>query len=194
MAEFIKGRILSRRFFNEIAKPVLDEYFPTLQYSAGLLGYGSDVLGFDDATSTDHMWGPRFYLFLNESDISKRDTIMEVFSHTLPYTFLGYSVHFSAPDPNDCGVRHAEFISEGPVSPLIFIHTPEEYLTDYLGTAFLHDLSAADWLCSRFPLRNSIKMTCIWLNPFPCFKTIQKRFGCISLLPTGPSSLKSRRS
>lgn len=146
MAEFIKGRTLSRRFFNEIAKPVLDEHFPTLQYSAGLLGYGSDVLGFDDATSTDHMWGPRFYLFLNESDISKRDTIMEVFSRTLPHTFLGYSVHFSAPDPNDGGVRHAQFISEGPVSPLIFIHTPEEYLTDYLGTASLHHLSAADWL------------------------------------------------
>lgn len=146
MPEFIKGRELCRRFFTEIAKPILDTHFPELSYTSGLLGYGSDVLGYDDETSTNHMWGSRFYLFLSEADISLRDPIMQIFSQTLPYTFMGYSVHFSLPDPNDNGVRHAEFISEGPVSPLIFLYTPEEFLNEYLGAEHPNTLSAADWL------------------------------------------------
>ena len=34
MAEFIKGLELCEKFFNECAKPVIDKYFPDLQYSA----------------------------------------------------------------------------------------------------------------------------------------------------------------
>ena len=68
MAAFIKGKELCRGFFEQVAKPTLDRRFPGLVYSAGLLGYGSDVLGYDDVVSTDHMWGPRFYLFLREED------------------------------------------------------------------------------------------------------------------------------
>lgn len=51
MAEFIKGRALSEGFFFDAAKPLLDAHFPALVYSAGLLGFGSDVLGYDDSTS-----------------------------------------------------------------------------------------------------------------------------------------------
>jgi len=34
-----------------------------LRYAAGVIGYGSEVIGFNDEMSTDHMWGPRFLLF-----------------------------------------------------------------------------------------------------------------------------------
>lgn len=121
MAEFIKGLELSENFFLEIAKPILDSHYPDLKYSAGLMGYGSDVLGYDDEVSTDHMWGPRFYLFLKPEDVSKRQRIMDTFSETLPYSYKGYSVNFSEPDPNDNGVRHAKLIDSGKVNPLIFI-------------------------------------------------------------------------
>jgi hypothetical protein len=43
-------------------------------------------------------------------------------------------------------VQHAQVITEGPVNPLIFFYTPEEYLRDYLGTSELSELTAADWL------------------------------------------------
>ena len=146
MPEFIKGRDLCRDFYFEIAEPILKAHFPSLKYSAGLLGYGSDILGYDDATSTDHMWGPRFYLFVENENLALKEKIFEVFSHTLPYTYKGYSVHFSEPDPNDNGVQHAEIITEGPVNPLIFFYTPNDYLREYLGTSELSALSAADWL------------------------------------------------
>ena len=60
--KFIKGLELCEGFFFDIAKPILDKHFQSLPYSAGLIGYGSDVLGYDDEVSTDHMWGPRFLL------------------------------------------------------------------------------------------------------------------------------------
>ena len=63
MKQPMKGMELSERFFKEIAMPLLRQAFPQLSYSAGLLGFGSDVLGYDDAVSTDHMWGPRFICF-----------------------------------------------------------------------------------------------------------------------------------
>lgn len=144
--EFIKGKELCRAFFEECARPVLEKEFPTLRYSAGLLGYGSDVLGFDDEVSTDHMWGPRFYLFLDVADLVYRPQIFDAFVHAFPYTFRGYSVNFSKPDPNDGGVRCAEPKSSGTVSPLIWIRTIEDYLTEELGLCDFSALSAADWL------------------------------------------------
>ncbi len=146
MAEFIKGLDLCRGFFLEAAKPILDRNFPSLTYSVGLIGYGSDVLGYDDAVSRDHMWGPRFYLFLDPADIGQKEAVWEAFSRELPYEYKGYSVNFSVPDPNDNGVQHPELITSGRVNPLIFLRTFDEFLEDELGTSALDSLTAADWL------------------------------------------------
>ena len=146
MSAFIPGRRLCKDYFFEVAKPILDTYFPELCYTAGLLGYGSDVLGYDDAVSCDHMWGPRFYLFLRKEDMTQEPEIRRMFAKHLPYTYKGYSVNFSAPDPEDHGVRHAQRITEGEVDPLLFISTVEEYLKSQLGHADLGALTAADWL------------------------------------------------
>ena len=56
MPQFIPGLELSRRFYIEAVRPILDKYFPSLPHAAALLGYGSEVLGFDDEVSTDHNW------------------------------------------------------------------------------------------------------------------------------------------
>ena len=49
----MKDMELCERFFFEVAQPVLKAHFPTLSYTAGLIGYGSDVLGYDDEVSTE---------------------------------------------------------------------------------------------------------------------------------------------
>ena len=146
MPAWIPGKELCKGFFFDVAKPILDETFPGLRYTAGLLGYGSDVLGYDDEVSRDHMWGPRFYLFLREEDLASEPEIRRTFAQRLPYTYRGYSVHFSPPDPNDHGVRHAVFLEEGEVDPLIFIQTIPDYLKSQLGFSDLRYLTAADWL------------------------------------------------
>ena len=146
MRDFIKGLDLCEQFYRDVAKPILSKHFSSIKHSAGLIGYGSDVLGFDDEISTDHMWGPRFYLFLSEKDIALKNEILDVFAKEFPYEYKGYSVNFSAPDLNDGGVRHPEFISNGLVSPLVFIHTMSEYLNAYLGVSNFDNLSELDWL------------------------------------------------
>lgn len=146
MTKFIKGLELCEKFFNECAKPIIDKYFPNLQYSAGLIGYGSDVLGYDDKISRDHMWGPRFYMFLCEKDVDEKDEIFSKFAENLPYEYMGYSVNFTEPDPNDNGVQHPKFINNGKVNPLIFIQTFDEFLIDEIGTADLDNISSMDWI------------------------------------------------
>ncbi|HRW05896.1 MAG TPA: hypothetical protein P5121_12410, partial [Caldilineaceae bacterium] len=60
------GIELSRRFFDEHVYPLLASEFtrwlPAL--SAGLLGEGSEVLGFDDAISQDHNYSPRVVIWV----------------------------------------------------------------------------------------------------------------------------------
>jgi hypothetical protein len=143
---FVKGLDLCESFFSDVAMPILIRKYPNLQFTAGLIGYGSDVLGYDDITSTDHMWGPRFYLFIKKQDEHLRTKIIEAFSLNFPYTFQGYSVNFSQPDPKDNGIRHPEFINGGRVSPLVFIDTFESFTTEYLGTSTIDSLKPIDWL------------------------------------------------
>lgn len=146
MAEPVKGLELCRGFFFDMAKPIMDKFFPDLDYSAGLIGYGSDVLGYDDEVSRDHMWGPRFYMFLSPRDMAKKQDIFQTLSKHLPYRYKGYSVNFTEPDVNDNGVQHPEFIDSGTVNPLIFIQTIEEFMENEIGTAELSHLQPLDWL------------------------------------------------
>ncbi len=95
MPEFIKGMQLSHDFYFEVVAPLLEMHFPDIQYSAGRLCVGSDVLGFDDPQSRDHDWGPRVDLFLSTEDYEAvGDEIYKVLSKTLPFSFKGYSTHF----------------------------------------------------------------------------------------------------
>lgn len=146
MSNFVKGIELCEGFFNSCARGIIEEHFPNLRYTAGLIGYGSDVLGYDDPVSTDHMWGPRFYLFLDKEDICLKDSIFQVLSENLPYTYSGYSVNFTEPDPNDCGVQHPKYINEGKVNSLIFIQTFDDYLIEQLGTSDLDRIKPFAWL------------------------------------------------
>ena len=147
MPEFVKGLDLCQAFFEDIARPIIAAVCPNLRYSAAVIGYGSDVLGFDDAMSTDHMWGPRFQLFLPADGFSDdQSRLAEAFARGFPAQFKGYSVHFSAPDPDDRGVQVPAPVTEGRVNPLVEYHTLESFFEGYLGYTPGKDIPAAQWL------------------------------------------------
>lgn len=87
--------------------------------------------------------GPRLYLFLGETDIHLKDRILDSLAKGLPYTCKGYSVNFSTPDPDGGGIRHTVPITTGEVSPLVWIHTPEDFRKSYLGK---QPETLMDWL------------------------------------------------
>lgn len=145
MQNFIQGLRLSELFYWEAAKPILENFFPQLPHSAALLGWGSEVLGYDDIRSSDHHWGPRFFLFLTAQDYKQYKTaIFEALSQNLPHRFRGYSTNFGEPD--EVGVRHLKETEEGPVNHMICIETIEGFFEWYLGCNPSESLTAADWL------------------------------------------------
>ena len=145
MPDFIPGLKLSELFYSEAAKPILDTFLPQLSYSAALLGWGSEVLGFDDIRSSDHHWGPRFFLFLSDEDHKQyKNAIYETLRDNLPHRFRGYSTSFGEPD--EVGVRHMREIDSGPVNHMIHIDTVENFFGWYLGCNPYEPITAADWL------------------------------------------------
>ncbi len=148
MPKFIPGLKLSELFYREAVKPILESEFPSLKYSAGLTGSGSEVLGYDTPQSTDHHWGPRMLLFLSENDYKRsKEWIWRVLSERLPYKFRGYSTNFGKPDR--FGVRLLEEIKSGPVNHLIEIFTVRSFFKKYLNFDPHKEIKTSDWL--RFP-------------------------------------------
>ena len=145
MPEFLRGLELSESFYHEAAKPILETHFPHLQYSAALIGWSSEVLGYDDLTSTDHNWGPRFQLFLSKQDyVSDADLVSETLSEQLPLEFRGHPTNFGISVQGD--QRAMEKIVTGPVAHKIDIDTVEGYFERYLAYVPYTEISAADWL------------------------------------------------
>ena len=88
---FIPGLALSSAFYTEIVAPILADAYPQLRYAAALIGYGSEVLGYDTARSTDHEWGPRLLLFVSDDDYAARaEAIQTLLGQRLPSTFRGF--------------------------------------------------------------------------------------------------------
>ena len=142
---FLPGLELSRRFYQETVRPLLDCHFPDLPHTAGLIGFGSDVIGCDTPMSRDHMWGPRLVLFLAEAGFDeKRAAVDAALRRGLPHTFLGYPVDFGGPD--GVGVRIMTPGRTGEVDHLVEISTIPTFFDRELGTSRWQNPSPAEWL------------------------------------------------
>jgi hypothetical protein len=119
MPEFLPGRELARAFYEEVVGGLLSD----IPHSAGFLGYGSDVLGYDTERSTDHGWGPRLQIFTDAHlDLEPQ----------LPETFRGWPVRYGWDDHE---VRHRV-----DVTPL------GAWLEERLGFDPRHAIATRDWL------------------------------------------------
>ena len=144
---FIPGMELSRRFYWEAVRPVLDRLCPGVAHSAALIGSGSETLGFDDEMSRDHNWGPRLQLFLRPNDWEGlADDVDAELRHKLPRCFLGYPTNFSEPDPDDGGTQVLEDTESGPVNHLVETTTISRFFGGYLNFDIDRTICPADWL------------------------------------------------
>jgi hypothetical protein len=139
----MQGIELSRRFYAEIVRPWLATVAPGLPHSAALIGYGSELLGFDDEMSRDHNWGPRVHIFLSRDDFAEHARrLVDEFASATPADFLGEPIgwrnrpHPAANDSEAAGdIRHG-----------LEVHTLEGTLERLLALRSLDDLSPLTWL------------------------------------------------
>lgn len=132
-ATFVSGLQLSQAFYEQVVWPLLsDEGFSDLAHSAGLLDSGSEVFGFDDLRSTDHHWGPRLLVFLNDADHAEHATgFKSVLGEKLPVEFMGYSTNFGEPDEH--GVQLLHPIAEGPINHRVQFLTVSSFFRQWLA-------------------------------------------------------------
>lgn len=173
MPKFIPGLQLCEQFYKEAVKPLVEAEFHGLKYSVGLIGSGSEVLGFDTERSTDHHWGPRVLLFLSPKDIGKKKRISDYLGRNLPSTFRGYSTHFGNPDK--IGVQ---LLSEAKTGQLINhrveIYTIESFFKEYLSISPNADITVLDWLTLSEQKLRTIRSGKIFYDQLG-LKTVQKK-------------------
>ncbi|MFJ4503068.1 DUF4037 domain-containing protein [Streptomyces sp. NPDC088864] len=122
------GLQLCHRFYDRAVAPLL----AGVPHAAGLLGDGSEVLGFDDAVSPDHDFGPRAQVFVTSAADAER---AEAALTRLPPRFEDVPVAF---------VRGSRL--GGAAHHQVEVVTAPRFFTDLIGRDPVDGMTTADWL------------------------------------------------
>ena len=147
----MNGLELSEAFYEQFGAPMLHEQFPDEEkyVAVGLLGSGSECLGFDDEISQDHDFEPGFCLLLPREDVIDRRTAfqLERAYAKLPKAFMGFRRSALAPVG---GARHgvlrtSEFFTEkvgapdGVLTVDQWLKLPQQALLEATGGQLFRD-------------------------------------------------------
>jgi len=127
---------VSRHFFEEIVRPILQAEFPaeTAVTAFGVFGYGSEALRLDDALSRDHHWGLRIDALMPEDVYAtRRQAITETLAARLPESYRGHSLrqaHLAgaglAPDSLNAFLQRTINLDHAPTTYGEWLSIPEE--------------------------------------------------------------------
>jgi hypothetical protein len=155
MPEFIPGLELSRLFYWEVVRPILYHHYPGLRHAAGLIGPGSEVLGFDTEMSMDHHWFPRVQIFLQDIDKELGAQIHEILRWKFPPTFMNFPLHLEE-IPDEPGVNLMVRKDGPPYEHGIYPQTVREFKARHLHWNDDHIFTTADWLATPSQILRSI--------------------------------------
>lgn len=127
----VKGLELSQKYYETYGRTMIDKRFPEIadQTAAGLVGYGSECLGFDDEISRDHDYGPSFCIWLPGEIYARYGKSVQAAYDALPKEFMGY------------GARIEQEQGKGRVGALCL----EDFYREILGRDTL-PMTEAEWL------------------------------------------------
>lgn len=123
---FVSARELSRAFYGEVVRPLVGGR----PHAAALLGWGSDVLGYDTARSTDHGWGPRLTVFVERGDAVEE--LRAALDAGLPERFRDWPVRYGW--------------DAGPATHRVTVALLPAWLAEHLGVDACAGMSDLDWL------------------------------------------------
>ena len=147
----MRGLELSRAYFEQFGRPMLEAQFPRLlpHVAAGLFGSGSECFGYDDEISRDHDFEPGFMLLLpGEDAVSRRDAfLLERAYAGLPRAFMGLRRGLMQPvgGPRRGVIRSADFFTDrtgapdGRLTPGQWLRLPEYALAEAVNGAVFYD-------------------------------------------------------
>jgi len=148
MTRFIGGLQLSGMFFEEVVRPILAATFPSLVYAAALIGPGSEVLGYDTALSTDHCWGARLFLLLDEHTFEAHGAkVARALHDQTPDTFRGYATNVGPPGYEGLQIQSMRrfftdclgFDPYTTIAPVDWLTTPQQALLELTAGAVYYD-------------------------------------------------------
>ena len=89
----MNGLELAEKYYEAYGRPMLETKFSDImdQAAVGLVGQGSECLGFDDAISMDHDYGPSFCIWLPRDIYVQYGAAMQAEYDALPQEFMGFS-------------------------------------------------------------------------------------------------------
>jgi hypothetical protein len=134
------GLRLSEEFYKTCVAPAIAAEFPRLPHAAGLMGRGSEVLGYDDSMSTDHTWSARVIVFVpGEVLVEQGESVQAQLAARIPDRFDGLPTEVKVTT-----VRHY-FLDELSLDVSVvwdaydWVSLPEQRLCAMTAGAVFHD-------------------------------------------------------
>lgn len=146
----MKGLDISRQFYLEYGKPLIETKCPDLmpKLAIGLVGSGSQCYGYDDDLSTDHDFEPGFCIFIPNDLSSKDEYRLEHLYNELPEVFMGFKRHTLLPGEDSIyGVKRIDDFyltkvgsKDGELDLMTWLMIPSFYLLEATnGEVFVDD-------------------------------------------------------
>ena len=162
----MKGLEAAKQYYEIYGRQMIRGQFPERadQTAAGLVGYGSECLGFDDEISTDHDYGPSFCIWLPRELYQQCGKEMQAAYDALPKEFMG------------CSARVEEEQGKGRVGVLCL----EDFYLEILGTDRVPE-TEAEWFSLSEASLSTATNGAVFEDP--CGKFTRIREGLLSYYP-----------
>lgn len=153
---FRTGLDLNAGFYADVVEPILRPW----PHGCGLLGWGSDVLGYDTARSTDHGWGPRLQVFVRDEDVPAVAAAVE---RGLPEAYGGWPVRYGW--------------DAVPVSHRVSVTTLRAWLVERLALDPRDGIGAIDWLVLPQQFLLGVVRGAVFADPDGQLADVRRRLG-----------------
>lgn len=129
----MKGLDLSKSYYESFGIDMISTNFSNIEnkIAVGLVGEGSECLGFDDDTSIDHDFEPGFCMFLTDEDEAIYGFKLQRMYDSLPKEFNGYKRNLISPVG---GHRHGVFSISGFYSKYLGYNSAPDSIEKWLYT------------------------------------------------------------
>ena len=129
----MKGIEISKEFYNQYGKPMLENDFSSVldRIAVGLAGEGSECFGYDDLVSRDHDFDPGFCLWITKEDEKEFGFKLERAYSKLPKEFMGLKRGILSPTG---GNRHGVIVIDDFYQKFLGANTAPDTIQRWLYT------------------------------------------------------------